>query len=374
MARDDRLTIGIGTGAPGPRDSTPAAVEPTARDISDLVIGAIPSGILVTDPEGIVTLANPAAARIFGMWLGTMTGRHLSQIRGELEAMLWPTNKGEILLLETGHKRGRVIGFTSRTLLRNGKPEGTVIVFSDITNHKAEQKATAHRHRLADIGQLVATMAHEIRNPVAAIATLAHVLKGEDSILADPDTTLIVSKILEETARVSRLVDDILGFSRERELHLAQVDMVAMLETLLEDLRARMSDDPVELSLIVDQSAEEDGRHWRLDKEAGRQVLANIVRNAMQAVQVRRKREPWQAVRVRLIREGNYLRIAVEDDGVGIAEADLPRLTEPFFTTRDAGTGLGMPVAERLVAQHGGKIEIQSKEGVGTTVSILLPA
>lgn len=382
MAGDKRLTTGISTGPPidpdgdvTPRDSVPAALEDAARDISDLVLGAIPSGIVVTNPDGVVTLANPAAARIFGMWLSSMTGRHITQIRGELEAMLWPTNKGEILLLDdTNSARGRVIGFTSRTLLRGGKPEGSVIVFSDITNHKAEEKAAAHRRRLADIGQLVATMAHEIRNPVAAISTLARLLQQEEAIADDDDAKLIVSKILDETRRISRLVDDILGFSRERELHLEQVDVVALLSTVVEDMRARTIDDPVPLSLDVAESARQDARHWRLDAEAGRQVVSNLVRNAIQAVKARRTRGPEHAVRIVLSREANILRIAIEDDGIGISEEDLPRLTEPFFTTRPEGTGLGMPVSERLIAQHGGRMEIRSVEGEGTTVAVLLPA
>ena len=377
MASDERLKTHIDAQPPPQRskhDSVPAAVDPVARDIADLVLGAIPSGILVTDPEGIVTLANPAAAGIFGAWLTTLTGRHITQIRGELEAMLWPTDKGEILLLDTSSPSGRVIGFTSRTLLRNGKPEGSVIIFSDITDHKAEQTAVAHRRRLADIGQLVATMAHEIRNPLAAINSLGRLLQQEEAITRDSETHLIVSKILDETRRISRLVDDILGFSRERALNLAQANVVELLETVVGDMRVRMADDPVPLTLLVDESAREDGRHWRLDAEAGRQVVGNLVRNAVQAVQAREDRAPQHAVRVRLSREGNLLRIAVEDDGTGIPEANLPRLTEPFFTTRVGGTGLGMVVAERLIAQHGGRLEVRSQEGVGTTMSVLLPA
>lgn len=385
MARDERLTVGLEAGIPGsqgqidpvPLDSEPAAVAKEARAVADLVLGAVPSGILVCNVEGQIMLANPAAADIFGMMPVSMTDRHLTSIRGELEAMLWPTQKGEILLLDSappGAPGARVLGFTSRALMRDGLPAGTVIVFSDITEQKSEARADAHRRRLADIGQLVATMAHEIRNPLAAISTLSRLLQEEDACKGDSDVQLIVSKILDETRRIARLVDDILGFSRDKELQLEQVDVVELLETLIEDVNTRLGDDSMPISVEVLGTAEQDARHWRLDAEGGRRIFSNLVRNAVQAVQVRQDREDEHGVRVTIERILSTLRVSVIDEGVGIAPEDLPRITEPFFTTRPTGTGLGMAVTERLVAQHGGRIEISSVEGAGTTVTVLLPA
>jgi PAS domain S-box-containing protein len=383
MAGDERLTIGIATGAGlpvkdvNPRDSKPAAVAGEGREVADLALGAVPSGILVCNVEGEVVLANPAAANIFGMHATAMTDRHLTSIRGELEAMLWPTQKGEVLLLDSvaaGSKGARVLGFTSRSLMRDSLPTGTVIVFSDITDQKSAARADAHRRRLADIGQLVATMAHEIRNPLAAISTLSRLLQEEDAVKQDDDVQLIVSKILDETRRIARLVDDILGFSRDRELQLEQVDVIALLETLIEDTGTRLGEETVPMSVEVHESAEADARHWRLDQEAGRRVFANLVRNAVQAVQAREDRLPEHGVKVSVERILSTLRVSVIDEGVGIAPEDLPRITEPFFTTRASGTGLGMAVTQRLVAQHDGRIEISSVEGAGTTVTILLPA
>ena len=243
MAGDERLTIGVETSAPPPSssedrieplESKPAALTGEARDIADLVLGAVPSGILVCNHEGELVLVNPAAAEIFHSLPEMMAGKHLTSIRGELEAMLWPTQKGEVLLLDSvapGAPGARVLGFTSRTLMRDGIPAGTVIVFSDITEQKSEARADAHRRRLADIGQLVATMAHEIRNPLAAISTLSRLLQEEEAVVKDDEVQLIVSKILDETRRIARLVDDILGFSRDRELQLEQVDVLDLLQT-----------------------------------------------------------------------------------------------------------------------------------------------
>ena len=382
MARDERLTIGLGTGIPGqmdrvPLDSKPAAVAREAREVADLVLGAVPSGILVCNVEGEIVLANPAAAAIFGMMTVSMTDRHLNSIRAELEAMLWPTQKGEILLLDSvapGTPGARVLGFTSRALMRDGLPAGTVIVFSDITEQKSEARADAHRRRLADIGQLVATMAHEIRNPLAAISTLSRLLQEEDACKGDSDVQLIVGKILDETRRIARLVDDILGFSHDKELHLEQVDVIELLETLIEDVEMRLGEDSMPMSVEILGGAEDDARRWRLDAEGGRRVFSNLVRNAVQAVQARKDREDEHGVWVTVERILSTLRVSVIDQGVGIAPEDLPRITEPFFTPRPTGTGLGMAVTQRLVAQHGGRIEISSVEGSGTTVTILLPA
>ena len=157
--------------------------------------------------------------------------------------MMWPADKGEILLLPEGRSGElqfdgpRVIGFSSRPLHDGGEQQvGMVVSFADITERKAQQKAEAHRQRLADLGEVVSTIAHEIRNPVFAITSLAQVLSTEEVLEHDPELKDMALKILEEGRRVARLVDDLLAFGRERPLERKPIDVVSLVETIIQDL------------------------------------------------------------------------------------------------------------------------------------------
>lgn len=355
------------------------------RDFVDAVISALPSGVLTLDLEGRITHTNRAAAVVFQRPRDDLMGRKLSDVRGELEAMLWPTERGEILLLPAARsgllrlREPRVLGFSSRKLEDDaGTRIGTVVSFSDITDRKAEEKAEAHRQRLADIGAVVSSIAHEIRNPVFAIASLAQVLGAEEAVAADADLRQMAVKILEEARRISRLVEDLLAFGRERKLQRQRIDVVELVDTLVEDIRSSYShmadeavDVPVQLSLGPNLGED---RTWSLDPEAARQILSNLLRNAWHAVLARgRQRHAGQGIEVKLDRTARSLELRIVDRGVGIPADKLPRVFDAFFTTRRKGTGLGLAITDRLVRQHGGTISLESKAGEGTTVTLRFP-
>jgi signal transduction histidine kinase len=191
------------------------------------------------------------------------------------------------------------------------------------------------------------------------------------------DAALMLGKILDETRRISRLVDDLLGFSRERELVLEQVDVVKLLQTLAEDVRntvahAEEPGEEVPVTLEVAPRTGGDVR-WRLDQEAVRQVFSNLLRNAIHAVRARRDRGPEHDVVIRLDYWDEWLEIEVEDKGVGIDPDVLPHVFDAFFTSDKKGTGLGLAVVDRLVRQHRGTVSIGSKLGTGTTITVRFP-
>jgi signal transduction histidine kinase len=354
---------------------------PSDADLLDAILSVLPTGLIVTDRRGVVKLANKAATAMLAHEATDPTGRTLASIRGELDAMLWPTDRGEILLLPEGRRSDeepRVLGFTSRDLTdAQGERTGTVIVLSDISADVARKRRTAHRRRLADIGGVVATVAHEIRNPLFAITALARLLRDEVGPRASGDAHVMLDKIGAEAARISRLVDDLLGFARDRELELEAVDLVALVQTVLDDLRtnlARAADGEPEVVVELAVASRLGGMlEWRLDREAVRQVLSNLVRNAIQAVRAHGDGVTGPGVIVRLDTWDDWVEVEIEDHGVGIPPETLPRIFDPFFTSRKRGTGLGLAVVDRLVRQHRGTISVGSKLGTGTTVTVRLP-
>lgn len=355
------------------------------RALVDAVISTLPTGILLLDPSGRVMHANHTATSLLECGPDQLLGRRLADLRVELKAMLWPADKAEILLLP-GRQRGglvvrrpKVLGFSSREVRGvDGERTGNVVSFTDITEAKAASKAEAHRRRLADIGKVVAGIAHEIRNPVFAITSLAQVLQDEDAIQASEDLQDVVTKILDEARRIGRLVDNLLVFGRERPLERQRVDLVLLLETLADDLKRSLKDpkdpdDSIPVRLYM-------GSHlvreplWELDPEAVRGIVVNLVRNAWYAVREKEAvRTDSDVVELRADRSGTDLEITVRDTGVGIPADQREGIFEPFVSSRKGGTGLGLSIVRRLIRQHGGTIRLDSEVGVGTTVTVRLP-
>lgn len=350
------------------------------RTLVQAVIRDLPGGVLTTDSAGAIVHANLAAARILGADADALVGRPLAQIDPELQAMLGTASKAEIELPDPRGGPPRVVGFSSRRIAagEGGAPAGMVVSFADITADKALQREQDHARRLADLGQVVASIAHEIRNPVFAITSLAQVLRDEDPVAEDPELANIVDKIRDEAGRVSRLVEDLLAFGRERPLSPREVDVVAELEGLVADLRDVLPRVEKDVPVPVALHAADDLRAAPLretDPDALRSIVVNLVRNARRAVAERVSRKGGAGeVRLSLSTAGRMLVVEVVDDGVGIAPDDLPRIFEAFFSKDPKGTGLGLAIVRKLLDQLGGRITVDSTVGRGTTVRLRLPA
>jgi two-component system sensor histidine kinase AtoS len=387
MSRPDRPTLPL-------VEPTAAAPKLEPSRFVDAVIATLPGGVLVLDERGVVLHANEAAGQVLQVPARRLVGRVLGEVRGELSAMMWPADKAEVLLWpETGGDgtldTAQVLGFSSRRLDGASVGHGgvvTVVSFRDITVQKAQARRESHRQRLADLGKLVSTIAHEIRNPMAAIVSLTQVMATEPAVKADGELSEITTKILAEARRVGRLVDDLLAFGSERPLRKQKVHVVDLMRELVDDLRhlgaevaggvregSGLRPLPMPLQLVVDPTVAA-GPYWDLDPDAMRRVIANLVRNAQQAVLRKLPRQPHEGVRVRLRRGPDWLEIDVIDDGVGIPSETLPRVFDTFFTTRPGGTGLGLAIADRLVRAHRGAITLDSRPGQGTVASVRLQA
>ncbi len=343
------------------------------------VMDALPGGLAVIDEHGVIQHINPAGMRVLGARSSPL-GRTMASFRPEFAVMRWATDRGEVLLLPESSARhaeelARVIGFSTREL--PGEPRRLVVVFNDITEDVGKRRAEARSRRLADVGSLVASIAHEIRNPVFAIQTLAHLLREETVELRYPELAELAQKIEDEARRVARMVDDLLGFARDRDLRVERVELLGLLEQLLEDVRQGIAppDDGGPVVPIALRPAARIGKRleWMLDREAVRQIFGNLVRNAVQAVHANESRASTDGVEVRVDFWDEWIEVEVEDRGVGIEPAELPRVFDPFYTRRRKGTGLGLAVVDRLVRQHHGSLTIGSQLGRGTVVTVRFP-
>lgn len=228
---------------------------------------------------------------------------------------------------------------------------------------QAAQAQLIQSEKLASVGQLTAGIVHDVKNPLAVIKGLAEEL-GEEFGL-DPTTREQLKTIRESAGRASTIVTDLLKFARQSTPEFERRDIRDTIEASvrLTEYLARKSNVMVKLDLPSNPVL------VNYDGQQIEQVLINLISNAVQAMQ------NGGTVRINLSESGGAVAIAVQDNGIGIPEKNLQRIFDPFFTTKPEGegTGLGLSVSFGIITRHGGKIDVDSKPGLGTTFTILLP-
>jgi len=228
---------------------------------------------------------------------------------------------------------------------------------------RATQAELVKRERLAALGELSAVVAHEVRTPVSIMFNALSVLRKQKQA---GDSAALIAIVEEEAQRLKRMIDDLLAFARPQSLQMEAVELrplvVGAAEAARESLELAPEKRP-EVVVEVDDAVPT----IRCDAHLVREAIVNLVTNALQATR------GIAPVRVRVSRAGPRVRIAVSDDGVGVAREIVPRLFTPFFTTRPTGTGLGLAVVRRIAEAHGGEAMVVPQSAPGATFALLLP-
>jgi two-component system sensor histidine kinase PilS (NtrC family) len=357
------------------------------RDLHERTVESLTSGLLTTDLEGRITSFNPEAERISG-WRGQeVLGRDVEEVLpGAREIVMTPRAGG-------GRPRARMafrdrlgqerrLGLSGGVLRSaDGEPGGWVVIFQDVTDVMRMEAELRRSERLAATGQLAANMAHEIRNPLAAISGSLEMLRGrEGREQGARERQQLMEIALREVERLDHLIADFLAYARPAAAEPAPLPLAPVVEEVVKMLEASH---PRSLELSSDVPAD---CVVRADPRQLRQVLWNLLLNAVQAlpeggrVQISARREaaaPQEGGAQRRNDHdegGHHVEIAISDTGVGIAPEVLERVFEPFFTTKRFGSGLGLPTVHRVVENHGGSLSLESSPGAGTTVRVRLPA
>jgi two-component system sensor histidine kinase HydH len=349
-------------------------------------------GVLLIDPHGRLAASNAFGRRL----LAAGGGRGRPQLRTVVasedplrDARLHARTESETVLLPSG---GNEVPALLRTY-RIGRPPWVLLTARDLTRTRRMQQELRRHERLATLGQLSAGVAHEIRNPLAGIGTSAQVLMRRFE--PRDDRARFVQVILDEVERLDRIVTSLLQYARPRTPELRPVALHSCLDRVLELSSESIAQAGVQVERLVAPRLPD----VYIDPDLVVQVLLNVTRNAVQAMagggvlryEVRRVLR-WAAPRGAGRRASDpatraggpaelrsrrtrlaYQQVRVSDTGIGIPRGQMSKLFDPFFSTRPGGTGLGLSISQTIMQEHGGSIEIASREGRGTTVLLNFP-
>jgi len=346
------------------------------------VLRNIPTGIVTVDADGHLLYCNPAAEQILGFkerqWRGRSVMPEFARIAPEFWAAITATARRGVRAMRVEAtvrrpERTFPIGVTTTTL--EVEPGGTprvTAIFTDISDSKRLEELHLRAERLEAVAELSASLAHEIKNPLASIRSSVEQLGRAKR--ANPDEKFLTGLVVRESDRLSRLLSEFLDFSRVRATECRPLDLHAVAAAAIRLVREHPDcpDDAV-IDLAGGSTAMEG------DEDLLHRVVSNLVLNAVQAagkgarVTVRTGRPaPQELPRGAGIE--NPVALAVSDNGPGIPENLRARLFDPFVTGRVGGTGLGLAIVQRAVEAHRGLVLVDSTEGKGTTFTVYFPA
>ncbi|WP_371416262.1 ATP-binding protein [Rubellimicrobium sp. CFH 75288] len=344
------------------------------RRLFDSVLSSVTSGVVGLDAEGCVTFANPSARRLLGMGEGATPPLSLAAAVPEFAPLFERLRTGaeedvqeQVALLRGGRQEILLVRMAPRRS-EGGETEGYVVAFDDVTDLVSAQ-------RMAAWGDVARRIAHEIKNPLTPIRLSAERIKRKFGRHLDEegqrDLEQMTDVIVRQTEDLRRIVDEFSRFARMPEPERRTIDLVRLVRdavTLQEAGQPGVRFDAV----LPDAPVPAD-----LDPTMIAQALTNLLKNAGEAIETRQEREPDLAfvprIRVALTSEAGRARLVIEDNGIGLPE-DRSRLFEPYVTTREKGTGLGLPIVKKIVEEHGGTLALEdAAEGRGARAILTLP-
>ena len=336
---------------------------------SSRILEQMADAVVAIDPAGRIQVFNQIAERLFGIEASAALGRHFTTVLGhEIEVISQTLEREAEVQGETCRCRlpaGRELTLSvSTSLIRDGQGqvETAVVVIQDLTEKVAMEADLQRRDRLVSMGALASGVAHEVRNPLNAINLLVQRLEREFEPRAESEEYYrLIRLVRDEIQRVNRIIKDFLALARPPQLRPQEIDLETLVEKAIQVVASRAAVKGLRLA----REFEPVGR-IQADPEQLEQVLLNLLGNAVEATE-----EGEIRVATRPAEEG--VEIVVQDTGAGIPPEHIERIFDLYFTTKPEGTGLGLSMVHRIVSEHGGRIEVQSKVGEGTQFVVRLP-
>jgi two-component system, NtrC family, sensor histidine kinase HydH len=333
---------------------------------SEALVKNMPIGLIALDNQGLIVTCNEKAQAVLDA-----AGSEAAGIR---TALLLPAPLQEMLgrLPERGGLLEQDIrlnsGGTEQTweaaaagLVDDGKPAGKILLIRDVTAIRQMEKELSKSRHLSSIGSLAAGVAHEIRNPLSSIKGFAVYFK--ERLAGNKEDEQTADIMIAEVERLNRVISQLIEFARPLELKKERTDITDLVQHTIKLVAAGAAKNNV--TVATDAAAVLPP--VVIDNDKIKQVLLNIFLNSLAAM------PHGGRLTVGFMTEKKCLNVVISDSGSGIEEADLPRIYDPYFTSKPAGTGLGLAVVQKIMEAHDGTVRIESAAGQGTKVFLSFP-
>jgi len=328
-----------------------------------------PFGVISFDKNGKITIFNLQMERIFNKKEEDVLGKSFyeilpSEIIKDFKNKLYGLDKTitekELQIKIDG--KNLILYTLVVPIFENGKLLGVQVIFSDVTKVKQLEEEIKRNERLAALGVMAAGLAHEIKNPLTSLKTFAQLLPTR---FDDPEFREVYSKLIfEEINRINNLVEQVLLFSSPRIKKLEEVNIVDIIKSTINLVSYQFVDKKIELKTdFPEKDVIIIG-----DREKLKQVFMNLLINSFEAINSNNGK-----IEVILDEKEEDVEVLIIDNGCGIKKEIMNKIFDPFFTTKIKGTGLGLSIVLSIVEEHKGKVRVESEEGEGTKVSVLLP-
>ena len=336
------------------------------RRLFDSVLSSVTSGVVGLDAQGRVSFVNRSARRLLGWAVGEHKEHHLEVVVPEFSPLFARLKESgndsvqdEVKVVRGGRLENLLVRVAPRTS-EGGALEGYVIAFDDVTDLVAAQRSAAW-------GDVARRIAHEIKNPLTPIQLSAERIRRKFTPKLDADADdldRMTQVIVRQTNDLRRIVDEFSKFARMPEAVKQREDIVGILNQAVTLQQAGQPDVTFHID-IPDQVIP-----LSLDATMISQALTNLIKNAGEAIETRIEKgvslELTPAIAISLADQGTQVSITISDNGIGLPQ-DRAKLFEPYVTTRDKGTGLGLPIVKKIIEEHGGVLRLDDAEPIGDT-------
>jgi two-component system sensor histidine kinase HydH len=340
-----------------------------ARAFSANLVNHMPIGLVAMDPEKKIMAFNETAEAFFGLSAKEILGRRATEVLPEALLEMPETLDRTTLLAEReiacsiGEGRSAPLEVIATRLEDDeGIFFGYAILFRDLTEVQSLKSEVERNRRLAAIGSLASGVAHEIRNPLSSIKGFATYLR--ERYKDNPEDCRIADIMIQEVERLNRVIGQLLEFSRPLVMNRKETAIEPILRHTLKMIEGQAREKGIAIRAEFPDAIPE----IFIDSDKMTQVFLNLALNALNAM------VKGGTLSLTLSRpDSRTIQADIADTGTGIRKEDLTRIFDPYFTTRSSGTGLGLPIAQRIVEAHGGKISVASQPGEGAVFSVRLP-
>lgn len=348
--------------------------------LNERIIEDISSGILTLNSDMRITSFNRAAEVITGKTIGEVYYRKFNEFFSEIniENYLDYTEGRFERKFHKSEDEIITLGFTVSKAKE--KDIEWILIFQDLTEIKALEEQIRRDDRMKALGELSASLAHEIRNPLTSISGSVQLLKDDENI--NESNANLMSIICEEADRLNDLITDFLVFAKPASKTREIINVENLLKDSLTLFRSSKEAEKIEIKEHYEKGLSIEG-----DSRQIKQVLWNLFINAANAMdgtgvlKISTGKRKYGINKDKVLHSdgndfcpvGDFVQISVEDTGVGIKEENINNIFDPFFSTKEKGTGLGLSLSHRIVANHGGTIEVRSEENKGTVFTLLIP-